>query len=35
MLNFDLSGKSLGIALLPYSAYDLSKKMSLMLYSIN
>ena len=35
MLNFNLLEKDLGIVSLPYFVYDFSRKMFLMLYSIN
>ena len=35
MLNFDLLEKDLGIVSLPDFAHDFSRKMFLMLYSIN
>ena len=35
MPNFDFTEKSLGIVTPPYFVYDFSRKMFLMLYSIN
>ena len=35
MLNFDFLEKDLGLVSLPHFAYDFSRKMFLMLYSIN
>ena len=35
MLNFDVLGKGLGIVSPPHFVYDFSRKMFLMLYSIN